>query len=154
MKFEKCVKESFVIIGKEGSTKDGDDFIKTLWREATLHFNEVERLAKKDEHGAILGFWGAMSDFSRSFDPWQDGFSQGLYLAGVECDDDAEAPDGWCKWVVPGYEYLYVENAGNDTFANGIGYMQENGIPLVGAVHDYNCPQTGTGYLFFPIRRL
>lgn len=35
-----------------------------------------------------------MSDFSRSFHPWED-FSKGLYLAGVECSDDAEAPDGW-----------------------------------------------------------
>lgn len=53
----------------------------------------------KDENGNISGIWGAMSDFSRSFQPWED-FSKGLYLAGVECNEDAEAPDGWTKWVI------------------------------------------------------
>lgn len=57
-----------------------------------------------------------MSDFSHAFSPWENGFSQGLYLAGIECPDDAEAPDGWTKWVVPGYEYIYVVNESNDTF--------------------------------------
>ena len=35
--------------------------------------------------------------------------TQGDYLAGVECRDDAEAPSGWIKWIIPGYEYIYVE---------------------------------------------
>lgn len=83
MKVKRCEKESFVIIGKEGSTLDGADFIQKLWEDANSHFGEVQHLAKKDENGDIVGIWGAMSDFSRSFRPWED-FSQGLYLAGVE----------------------------------------------------------------------
>ena len=78
-----------------------------------------------DEEGNLLGIWGAMSDLSRSFLPWEDGFTKGLYLAGVECVDDAEAPDGWTKWVIPGYEYLYVECEGGDTFPQVIKYLEE-----------------------------
>ena len=35
-----------------------------------------------------------------------------------------------------------------------LGLMKENDIPLAGAVHDFICPQTGKGYIFFPIRKL
>ncbi len=96
MKIEKCTKESFAVIGKEGTTNDGEGFIQKLWGDANSHFNEIVHLAKKDDKGNLLGIWGAMSDFSHSFNPW-DNFSQGLYLAGVECLDDAEAPKGWTK---------------------------------------------------------
>ena len=154
MKLERCKKEAFVVIGKEGSTKEGEGFIQKLWDDANTNFNEVAHLAKRDNSGNILGIWGAMSDFSRSFNPWENDFSEGLYLAGVECNDNTEAPKGWSKWVIPGYEYLYVENEGRNTFPNVIKYLQENDIPLVGAVHDFNCPRTGKGYMFFPIRRL
>ena len=78
MKMNKSVKKSFVVIGKEGSTLDGDDFIQKLWNDANTHFEEVQHLAKKDENGNICGIWGAMSDFSRSFMPWED-FDKGLY---------------------------------------------------------------------------
>ncbi len=81
MKIEICEKESFVVIGKEGSTMGGAGFIQKLWDEANSHFGEIAHLAKKDEDGNISGIWGAMSDFSRSFQPWE-GFQKGLYLAG------------------------------------------------------------------------
>lgn len=154
MNINKCVKESFVVIGKEGSTNDGEGFIQKLWEDANSHFNEVEQLAKKDEQGNILGVWGAMSDLSHSFLPWEDGFSKGLYLAGVECVETAEAPGGWTKWVIPGYEYIYVEIEEDNVFAKVIQYMEENDIELVGAVHDFTCPETGKGYMFFPIKKI
>ena len=153
MKIERCEKESFVVIGKEGSTLDGAGFIQKLWDDANSHFEEVQHLAKKDENGKIGGIWGAMSDFSRCFQPWED-FERGLYLAGVECYDDAEAPDGWTKWVIPGYEYFYAACEEEDTFSKVIAYMEENGISLAGAIHDFTCPQTGKNYMFFPIRKL
>lgn len=153
MEIKKCEKQSFTVIGKEGSTSDGAGFIQKLWDDANSHFEEVQSLAKKDENGNIGGIWGAMSDFSRSFHPWED-FSRGLYLAGVECDDGAKAPDGWTKWVIPGYEYIYVERENDDTFSEVIKYLEENDIPLAGAVHDFTCPQTGKGYMFFPIKKL
>lgn len=153
MKINRGVKESFAVIGKEGSTLEGEGFIQKLWNEANAHFEEVQHLAKKDENGNICGIWGAMSDFSRTFMPWKD-FNQGLYLAGVECEDDAKAPHGWTKWRIPGYEYIYVECEGNDVFQKGMEYLKENDISLAGAVHDFTCPTTGTNYMFFPIRKL
>lgn len=106
MKIENCMKESFAVIGKEGSTEDGMGFVQRLWADANAHFAEVSDLAKKDEQGDLIGIWGAMSDFSRSFKPWEDGFCRGVYLAGVECLDEAQPPLGWTKWIIPGYEYL------------------------------------------------
>ena len=88
-----------------------------------------------------------------TFLPWED-FRNGLYLAGVECRDDAEAPEGWTKWVVPGYEYLCVEREADDTFSQAIKYLGEHHIPLVGAVHDFTDPQTGKSYMYFPVKRL
>ena len=146
-------KEAFVVIGKEGSTMDGEGFIQKLWDDANSHFAEVSHLAKRDENGSLVGVWGAMSDFSRSFKPWKDGFHKGLYLAGVECVDHAQAPNGWTKWRVPGYEYLVVENH-DGAFNKTIEHMRKNGISLAGAVHDFTDPATGKGYLYFPIREI
>lgn len=151
MRLERCTKKAFAVIGKEGSTDDGTGFIQMLWKEANSHFSEVTDLAKKDENGNILGIWGAMSDFSHSFHPWEDGFSKGLYLAGVECPMDANAPKGWTKWIIPAYEYVYVENEEADTFPQMIKYLEANNMYLAGAVHEFICPETGKGYLFFPI---
>ena len=154
MKIEKCTKEAFVVIGKKGSTEDGNGFIQKLWEDANSHFNEVQHLAKKDENGNIVGIWGAMSDFSGSFKPWEDNFSKGLYLAGVECEDDAEAPKGWEKWTIPGYEYLYVEGGSPNVFSEMIKHLNDNGLELAGAALDFTCPETGKNCIFFPISKL
>lgn len=150
---ENIIKKAFVVIGKEGSTLDGEGFIQKLWDDANGHFDEVAHLAKRDENGNLVGIWGAMSDLSHSFQPWEEGFSKGLYLAGVECVDNAEAPDGWTKWMIPRYEYLVVENH-DGAFRDTIRQMNDKGIALVGAVHDYTDPATGKGYLYFPIREV
>ena len=147
------VKEAFVVIGKEGSTLDGAGFIQRLWNDANRHFHEVEHLAKKDAKGNLVGIWGAMSDLSHTFKPWEDDFRKGLYLAGVECVDGAEPPVGWTKWTIPSYEYIVAENHPG-VFEETIGHMKEKGISLVGAVHDYTDPVTGTGYMYFPIRKI
>ncbi len=154
MMIDEIVKESFVVIGKEGSTLQGTGFIQTLWGEANAHFNEIKHLASKDQSGNILAMWGVMSDLGRNFMPWENNFTEGLYLAGVECAKDAIAPEGWTKWVIPGYEYIRIKFDDKDTFAKGIEYLKENNLTLVGAVFDYNDPQTGQGYMFFPIRKL
>lgn len=154
MEVQKCIKESFSVIGKEGSTNDGNGFIQNLWNDANSHFNEVAVLAKKDEKGNLLGIWGLMSDLSRSFMPWEDNFTKGLYLAGVEVSDSAEPPQGWVKWTIPSYEYVYVKSEGPHTFVNCIKYLNENNIELAGAVHDFTCPESGQAYMFFPIKKL
>lgn len=154
MKIEKRTKEAFVVIGKEGSTADGPGFIQKLWADANGHFDQVAALAKLDDDGKLVGIWGAMSDPSRSFLPWEDNFSRGLYLAGVECGEDAEAPTGWVKWTIPGYEYLCAQCEGEDTFSDVLEYMANQKITLVGAVHDFTDPASGQNYMFFPIRRI
>ena len=130
--------ESFCVIGKEGSTEDGEGFVQQLWREANSHFAEVAPLAKKDKQGQIAGIWGLMTDFSRRFLPWQDNFSKGLYLAGVEVENDAQPPQGWVKWTVPAYEYLYCRSDGPDAFSRGIAYLEQQGLSLAGAAFEYN----------------
>jgi hypothetical protein len=154
MKTDTIVKKSFTVIGKEGSSLDGPGFVQNLWADANSHFAEVAHLAKKDEHGNLMGIWGAMTDFSRQFLPWEEGFSRGLYLAGVECNDNAAAPEGWVKWVIPGFEYLRAECDQDGLFPKMIAYLQENHIPLAGAVHDFTDPATGKNYMYFPVRRL
>ena len=125
-----------------------------MWDNANSHFNEVAHLAKRNENGALCGIWGVMSDFSHSFNPWENNFSQGLYLAGVEFNDDAKAPEGWTNWIIPCYEYIYAECEGMDTFSSMIEYLNSNNIKLAGAVHDFTDPKTGKNYMFFPIRKL
>ena len=154
MKIENCIKESFSVIGKEGSSEGGSGFVQSLWVDANAHFAEIAHLAKKDETGNLAGIWGTMTDFSRTFQPWEDGFSKGLYLAGVECEDDAQPPESWTKWTVPAFEYLRVVCDHDRVFPEMIAYLQEHGITLAGAVHDFTCPQSGTNYMYFPIRRL
>ena len=150
---EKKLKPSFAVIGREGSTDEGEGFIQRLWDEANARYGEVQRLAKTDENGQPAGFWGTMSDMSRAFNPWED-FARGLYLAGVEVQDDAEAPEGWVKWVVPGYEYLTARCDAPDTFAQAIAYLKTQGLALAGAAHDFTDPRTGESYVYLPIRKL
>lgn len=151
---ERMVKSAFAVIGKEGSTEQGDGFIQRLWEDANGHFSEVAHLAKLDRNGQLAGVWGAMTDVNRSYAPWENNFSKGLYLAGIECNDDAQAPQGWVKWQIPGFEYLKVENNVETVFADALAYMQENSMQLVGAVQEWTIPAEGKTYLLFPIRRL
>lgn len=154
MEMERCTRKSFAVIGKLGSTDDGKGFIQNLWADANAHFAEVQPIAKYDENGMLCGIWGAMSDRSGSFQPWEDGFSKGLYLAGVECDLDAEPPEGWTKWVIPAYEYMRVENDQPDTFARAIAQLEKQQLPLAGAVQEFTCPQSGKSYLYCPVKCL
>lgn len=41
-----------------------------------------------------------------------------------------------------------------EIFLQVIKYLEENQLPLVGAVHDFTCPETGKNYMFFPILKL
>lgn len=151
---ERIVKPAFAVIGMEGATTDGPGFIQALWEKANARFGEVAHLAKTNPDGSLCGIWGAMSDMSRSFRPWEDGFTRGLYLAGVEVRDDAAPPEGWTKWCIPGFEYVRVENDAPDVFPRTLEKFAEQGLTLVGAVHDFTAPATGKGYMCFPIRKL
>ena len=151
---ERIIKPAFAVIGIEGSTEDGPGFISGLWNEANSRFGEVAHLAKTNPDGTLCGIWGAMTDMSRSFQPWEDDFSRGLYLAGVEVRDGAQPPEGWTRWDVPGFEYIRVANDAPDVFPRTLEALAREGLSLAGAVHDFTDPATGTGYMLFPIRKL
>ena len=52
----KVTKKAFAVIGKEGSTLDGEGFIQKLWKDANDHFGEIAHLAKKGASGALVEF--------------------------------------------------------------------------------------------------
>lgn len=151
---ERIIKPAFAVIGMEGSTEDGPGFIQALWEKANSRFGEVAHLAKTNPDGSLCGVWGAMSDMSRSFRPWEEDFTHGLYLAGVEVVDNAQPPEGWVRWDIPGYEYIRVENNTPDIFPRTLQSLAEQGLSLAGAVHDFTDPSTGKAYMLFPIRAL
>ena len=151
---ERIIKPAFAVIGMEGSTEDGPGFIQALWEKANSRFGEVTHLAKTNPDGSLCGVWGAMSDMSRSFRPWEDDFTRGLYLAGVEVVDNVQPPEGWVRWEIPGFEYIRVENNAPDIFPRTLQALAERGLSLVGAVHDFTDPSTGKAYMLFPIRAL
>ena len=151
---ERIIKPAFAVIGMEGSTENGPGFIQALWEKANSRFGEVAHLAKTNPDGSLCGVWGAMSDMSRSFRPWEDDFTRGLYLAGVEVVDNAQPPEGWVRWDIPGYEYIRVENNTPDIFPRTLQALAEQGLSLAGAVHDFTDPSTGKAYMLFPIRAL
>ena len=147
---EKIQKSAFCVIGMPGSTDDGEGFVQKLWEKANSRFSEVEALATRNEDGSLKGIWGAMTDMDFTFGPWTDDFTRGRYIAGVECETDAMPPKGWKKWIIPGFEALKVKIENENTFRSTLSYMNENGIHLGGAVHDFTDPAAGESYMIFP----
>ena len=143
------------IIGKEGLCTKEKNVVQDLWQQANSNFCEIADLGMKNADGSFVGFWGAMSDETMSFMPWTDGFSRGLYLAGVEVYEDTPAPDGWVKWVLPARKYLVTEvtpESYGETFRNVIDCLiPKLGMKLAGAVCDFTEPATGQNKLFFPV---
>ena len=145
------------IIGKQGLCTKEKNVARELWQQTDANFSEVAELGMKNPDGSFVGFWGAMSDESMSFLPWTDGFSRGLYLAGVEVYRDTAVPAGWVKWVMPARKYLVTEvtpESYGETFETVIrSLIPELGLKLAGAVCDFTEPATGRNKLFFPVER-
>lgn len=147
--------KAFSVIGKLGSTNDGEGFIKRLWEEVNRDFKEINDLVLYDSDHHIEAIFGLMSDFSLSFKPWENNFSEGYYLAGPIVRDDAVAPEGFTKWTVKENDYLAVLALDyQDTFNRMINdFIPNNGYVLTGAVFDYTDPLDGFNYLWFPIKK-
>lgn len=152
MEITRITLPSFSVIGKEGSSKDGKNFVRKLWEATNAQFNEIEHLAKWNNQGALSGIWGLMTGFNRDYMPW-DKFANGLYLAGVECVDEAAAPDGWTVWTIPSFEYVRAKINDTESFKDTIGYLIANKLNLIAAVQDYTDPKTGDNYMLFPINK-
>ena len=146
------------IIGKAGLCTKDNNIAAELWAQANGHFGEVAELGMREANGAYVGFWGAMSDESMRFLPWEDGFSRGMYLAGVEVPMEAEAPEGWTKWVMPARQYLVADvtpDRYGEVFSDVIRrVIPDTGLKLCGAACDYTDPASGQAKLFFPVERL
>ncbi len=150
--------QAITVIGKEGLCTAEENIVQQLWQEANSHFDEVAALGMKNSDGTYVGFWGVMSDESKSFRPWTHQFTRGLYLAGVETYADAAAPEGWAKWVMPARKYIVADvepdrygEIFNEVINN---IISEKGMKLAGAVCDYTEPATGKNKLFFPVESL
>jgi len=58
-------------------------------------------------------------------------------------------------WQDEVYEdQLEVQVDAPDVFPKMLGYLEENGFTLAGAVHDFTDPADGQSYMFFPIEKL
>ena len=157
MEIVTCELAAFSVIGMEGEAERGHNPAPALWEKANARFGEVEVLALRDENGVPVGVWGAMSDLSRQFLPWEDSFSRGLYLAGVQVSDNAQAPEGWTKWTLPAFACLRVKAEGDyaAAFRAGLDELARRGLSLTGAVQECQRPaEGGQLYLFFPFKRL
>ena len=145
---ERILQPAFCVVGREGATWDGPDFIPRLWQEANARFAEASALEAQP-----LTLWGGMSACDHSFAPWEENFSRGLYLAGFEALPGAQPPAGWVRWDFPGFEALSVPE-GDGAFAAGLAYLKEHGLSLAMAVQERTDPANGKTQLLFPIRRL
>jgi len=152
-------KAAFAVLGKEGagSSDQSIEWIAPLWKNAQEHFTEIALFAKKNESGALVGFWGAMTDMDRTNHPWRD--HQGRYLAGCESWWDALAPEGWSRWEIPAYRYAVIRCTMR-TYEEAMRYMTKefmpaNGYLLMGAIQEFYDPRNlgGELELYFPIEK-
>lgn len=141
------------VIGKEGFCTKEAQQAPALWQEANVHFPEIAPLVMLEADGTPVGFWGAMTDETRSWLPWTEDFSRGYYLAGAEVYADSTAPEGWTKWVMPARKYLKFGITDGDyagSFSAGLKELVDRGLKLAGAVCEYTCPRDGKNYYFYP----
>jgi len=144
---------AFSVLGREGSTEDGAGFIAALWQAANENFAQIAPYVLYGESGAPQRLWGLMSDFSRALRPWEDNFSRGLYLAGTQCMPGAPVPEGWRKWDVPALRMAFVPvcTDASAAFAQGLAYLEQNGLAMAAAAFDLTLPEEGRSFVCFPI---
>gem|GEM_PF-73499 len=150
--------DEFAIIGKMGSTDESADLVKNLWSQTSSHLQEVYSIASKDKSDRLIGFWGGMSSFKKDLAAWEDNFSKGLYLAGVQAAKDASAPTGWEKWTIPSRDYAVAEVPDlakyKDTFFSYVYFLLPyNRYQLIGAAFDFNDPKDNKNYIYFPVEK-
>jgi hypothetical protein len=152
-KYQLVKKDGFSVIGKEGSSQEGAGFVERQWNEAENHLKEILPVVRYRSGDPI--FWGLMSDFSHSLQPWEKDFTEGLYLAGFELlDPKLIPPEGWAKWDVPAMNYLVIEVGDSypDSFKEGLALLTSLGYVLSAAVFDH--AERGKTYLYYPIESL
>ena len=130
------------------------DWIQRLWKDFNEHSVEISQLALRDEQGNLAGFWGAMTNFDRTFQPWGNHLTEGYYLAGVQVPIETEAPEGWTKWIIPAFDYLYVPVGGrsSEVLRMGLDEIKKQGPTLAGAIQNFTVRRKNSEmFLFFPV---
>ncbi len=153
MVIRRCRKDAFTVIGKQGSTRDGEDFVNGLWKKANEGMAEIDSLVKRDVRGLPVGFWGVRSSLTVPLEEWENG--EGLYTAGLEVKDGSFAPMGWTKWELPASSYVSVEveNSIEKAVEAVKKYTEENGLIIKSAYYEYmNVLMPGKLILFFPVK--
>lgn len=151
-------KGQFSVIGKmgQGPAGEGAKWISLLWQDANANFAEISTHLKLNAEGDIAGIWGAMSDVDDKFEGWKE---EGKYLAGCEVVDDAIAPNGWTKWVIPAFKYVVVKCT-QDTYSETFHHMLKDYLPvnqyiIAGAIQEFYNPKDNNGelFLYFPVEK-
>src|SRR5574344_703251 len=157
MKFRLIHKSAFQVIGKEGSTDEGEGFIKKLYLDLEKHFTDIEPFVKKVK-GKVEGQYGLMSDFAYKFKPWEENFTKGLYLAGPVLSSKGLDHDikGFKVWSVKEQDYFEVELEKDDNYQEVFNHFVYYQIPfemktLSGAAFDYYSFSKQKQYILFPV---
>ena len=145
---ERITLPAYSVIGREGCTDDGAGIIQTLWATANERFAEIATMASQP-----LTLWGAMGAPDGSLQPWQDGFTKGRYLAGIQVPGDAVPPADWTKWDFPAYEAIVLPMT-ETAFGEGLKLLEREGLTLALAVQERTDPSKGETLLVFPIKLL
>ncbi|MBQ3223349.1 MAG: hypothetical protein IJB41_07030, partial [Clostridia bacterium] len=76
-----------------------------------------------------------------------------LYLAGAQCMPGAPVPEGWRKWDVPALRMAFVPvcTDASAAFAQGLAYLEQNGLAMAAAAFDLTLPEEGRSFVCFPI---
>ena len=75
---KKCIKDAFAVIGKEGSTLEGQGFIQSLWADANAHLPRCSRLPKRTR---MATWW----EFGVSCPIFPDRTSRGKKISAKAC---------------------------------------------------------------------
>ncbi|MCL2522756.1 MAG: hypothetical protein FWE36_07870 [Erysipelotrichales bacterium] len=135
MRTKYLYKESFAVIGKlgQGPANNPMTWILPLWEVATANFLEITALAKKNELGEPL-IWGAMNDNKESNKRWDE---SGKYLAGVESEIAAIAPQGWTKWQIPAQTYLVLSISMQEYPEAYLRFSKALKQLIIGTIHEF-----------------
>ena len=96
-------KEAFAVIGKEGSTAEGEGFIQKLWQEAQRPFRGDR---PPGEAGPGRGAGGHLGGPSTDFFPLPSGpgrtaFARACTWRGWSAPTRRRRAAGWTKWTIP-----------------------------------------------------
>ncbi len=148
MSYKTLKKPAITLIGKVTPIKNGSGQIAKAWGEVSSNLTQLAPLIKYTERGK-MSVWGAMTDSDSSLE-WQERFEIGLFLAGVECIDSAEAPEGWAKWVLPESEYVVAPRSADITEV--CDFIEASGMRLSGGICDHT-EEDGRAVRYYPVER-